>query len=364
MRLSLKEGMKMNLISTGNMIKAYLKENGFSITDLANAAKVTSRTIYRIINDETPLSYEVAKGINNLLPGIEVEFLMIYDAKYQVQKKEELKRMGIKDVDATIKFFDLKKLYPEFKNDKLVLLETAEKVFGIDNLNNMTLNLDDKLSVQYSKAANSKDKESKLWLISTYSDFENSLEGERLKFNKEAFEKYYEEIRYLAGTTNYTSTMRNIRNICKYSGINFYFRHSIPNSRIKAVTLKDNEGYVYIFISDLFKCIQNLWLSFVHEMIHIKNNDFDVEELLNEGSESNVDNERFVSDEAANYFLPKYKNKLKNIDSSNLSNLFAYAEESNCPKGIAAEIYRNFKNIYNDSTINGYIDYYESALND
>ena len=354
--------MKMNLISTGNMIKAYLKENRLSITDLANAAEVTSRTIYRIINDETPLSYEVAKGINNLLPGIEVEFLMTYDAKYQVQKKEELKRLGIKDVDATIKFFDLKKLYPEFKNDKLILLEIAEKVFGIDNLNNLTLNLDKKLYAQYSKAANIKDKESKLWLISTYSDFENALEGERLKFDKEAFKRYYEEIRYLAGTTNYTSTMRNIRNICAHCGINFYFRHSIPNSRIKAVTLKDNDGYIYIFISDLFKCIQNLWLSFVHEMIHIKNNDFDVEELLNEGSNSSVENERYVSDEAANYFLPEYKNKLKNVEPSNLSGLFEYAEENNCPKGIAVEIYRNFKNIYNDSTINGYIDYYESVL--
>lgn len=73
------------IISTGEMLKGYMEENGVSVSALAIASDVSERSIYRLLNGECKLSRKIALGMNSLIPEISVEFLMMYDAKYQAQ---------------------------------------------------------------------------------------------------------------------------------------------------------------------------------------------------------------------------------------------------------------------------------------
>ena len=93
-------------------------------------------------------------------------------------------------------------------------------------------------------------------------------------FDYDKFAEEFKEIKKISGTTNIKTTIFNMKTFCESCGINFYFRPSIPNSRVKAVAIKDKEDRIFIFVSDLFKRIENLWISFVHERIHIFNQDF------------------------------------------------------------------------------------------
>lgn len=76
------------IISTADMVRGYLDSNGISIKTLAEACGLSERTIYRFLCDDSKLSRRLAEGINSLIPEISLEFLMTYDAKYQLQKTQ------------------------------------------------------------------------------------------------------------------------------------------------------------------------------------------------------------------------------------------------------------------------------------
>ena len=344
--------------STGNIIKDYLSENHISIDELSKTANVSSRNIYRLFNDEIPLSYEVAEAINALIPEVSVDFLMVYEARYQIEKKKFMKDIGISDLSGTISYFELDKLYPDLKGNQILLIKQGIEDFGLKALQSRTISSDDisflGLSLQYSKAKNSKDNLSILWTISAYKNYINSKD--LLIFNEEEFNRMFTMIKDLCGTTNIKSTLYNMERFCKKCGINFDYRDNLPGARIKAVTIKDENGKVFIFVSSLFKSIENLWLSFIHEALHIKNKDYDNSELADEKSDSTIENERFISDEVIRYLLEDDLNIIVNLP---INKMIGIAKERNIPDGIIAEIYRYVNKKYNDATINSYIHYYD-----
>ncbi len=73
------------IISTGEMLKGYMEVNDVSVSALATASDVSERSIYRLLKGESKLSRKIAHGMNLLVPEISVEFLMMYDARYQAQ---------------------------------------------------------------------------------------------------------------------------------------------------------------------------------------------------------------------------------------------------------------------------------------
>lgn len=348
----------MFIRSTGSIIKLYLLENDFTFSDLAHSSGVSLRNIYRLMSDEIQLSYEVAKGMNSLIPEISIEFLMVYDTKYQIEKQKFKEKTGLTHLTKYIDYFELQKLYPEYKGEQISLLQKGIDVFGLDNLINFTLSCPEITSCQYSKASGSKEKESNLWLFSTYKDCLLERGDDLLSFDENMFNLLFNEIRNLTGTTNINSTIDNMKRFCNKCGINFYHKSSIPNSRIKAVTVKDENNRIFIFTSDLFKNIENLWLSFVHEAIHIKNKDYDNSLLMNKSSDSEILNEKFISEESIKYFIGDNNNTLIHY---NVSELIKFAKKQRCSPGIIAEIYRFQSKIYNNSTINSYIHYYDSS---
>jgi len=84
------------IISTADMVRGYLDSNGISIKTLAEACGLSERTIYRFLCDESKLSRKIAEGVNALIPEISLEFLMTYDAKYQLQKTQQERKASEK----------------------------------------------------------------------------------------------------------------------------------------------------------------------------------------------------------------------------------------------------------------------------
>ena len=74
------------LSSTACLIGEFMSANNISVKQLAETSKVSTRTIYRILNDEAKLNRNVAFGLNKILPDVSPSFLMRYDAGYQTQK--------------------------------------------------------------------------------------------------------------------------------------------------------------------------------------------------------------------------------------------------------------------------------------
>ena len=137
---------------------------------------------------------------------------------------------------------------------------------------------------------------------------------------------------------------------CKDCGINFYYRESIPKARVKAVSVKESDEHIYIIVSSLFKSIENLWLSFIHECIHIKNND------LEEKEPDDVLNENSVNSESIEFFVGKMMNKQSIFDFNTIE---AISRVTNTPISIVSEIARFLSKDYKDSEKNRLIHYFK-----
>lgn len=349
--------MTTKMLSTGQIIAAYLENNGKDIFELAKASQVEAKTIYRLINDETKLSIKVAFGMNMLIPEISPEFLVTYDAKYQLQKETFKKQYDIDNLPTIIDNFKLRKLYRDYYRDNIRLFDIGRSIFGIDNLRANCIDAPMLSSFVFSKAKNPNDDISMLWLVAAYQEYQKITgESKKLKFNSDQFKLSFDNIRQMCGTTDIKSTLFNMKMFCEATGINFYYRPSIPNSRVKAVSVKDRDGYVYIFVSDLFKCVENLWLSFIHECAHIFKDDLLRKRPHNNTTDSHYEN--FIDEEAMKFFIG---NSLDVIKEMKIVEIAKFAKKIDAPVGIVAEIYRFVNHYYSDNNINSYVHYFKSG---
>lgn len=342
------------MISTGRVIVNYLENNGFKLSDLSQAAHVSDRTVFRMLSSgETPLSFEVASAVHSLIPEIETSFLMKYDAEYQTRLKEAAAELGVKDVNLVLKEYKAEKLYKFERFDKLSLIKKIVSVFGEENIRQGRIDTNG-LSLNYSKANNADDNSTLLWVKAAYEECKASNSDSLLAFDEDGVKKAFELLKGASDVTSLESTVFNMKTIAEMCGINLYYRPSIPNSRVKAVIVKDHEEYVYILMSDLFKCIENLWLTFVHEIMHAEEKDFDLPEKRTEIEIS--DNENYIEEETIRFFVGESINK---YNECNVQNLFDLVEETGCPTGIAAELLRFKTNKYNNIDVNKFVHYYK-----
>lgn len=347
--------MGLNIVSTGSIIRMYLESNGVSALEVSEASGVSLRTVIRVLNDERPLDYEIAYGIHTLIPEIGIDFLMNYNLRYQLQKKTVEKDNFNIDINKVVSAYHLKKLYKNDAGDELKLFEKAKKIFGIENIiDNYKVDMEG-LSFCFSLAKGEQENRHLIWLKASYMECVTDNENELLEFNKESFDKYFIELKSKTFTSDKDSTIYNMKSFCRKTGINFYYRESIPGARVKAVALKDKKGRVFIFVSDLFKCIENLWLAFVHECIHIKDNDFDKVNDIKEDSTTVGIDENYVDEKAILYFVPNYSI----ADFANVSTICALAENNGAPVNIVMEIARFKTHTYGQSDINKYIHYFK-----
>ena len=347
--------MSTRLVSTGTIVKMYLSENGFSYLDLANASNVSLRTIIRIVNDERPLGVDAAIGLNKLIPEIKTDFLVSYDSRYQLQKQILQKSNSNININSVISKYQMKKLYPNISGDELKLFDKAKEIFGLENiLDNFKVDTKDLLFC-FSLAKGEKENNHLIWLKAAYFDCMEENGNNLLEFNRDKFSELFSSIKSKTFTKDIYSTLYNMKSFCKKTGINFYYRKSIPNARVKAVAVKDINGRIFIFVSDLFKCIENLWLAFIHECIHILNDDFKhINEIKNTGVELEI-NENFVDEESIAFFIGK---DYKISDLESINSIDVLANNNNSPLNIVCEIARFKTHEYQKKELNKYINYY------
>lgn len=340
--------LDVKLIPTGKFVLEFLTENEIVLSNLAETCGVSVRTIYRFINGECRLTTEIAEGIHKLLPDLSVEYLIKYDAKYQYQKEKEAKTIGIteKEAKAIISKFKLKKFYPEFEKDNIALFDYAASFLGYDNLKNGTLYKVAPSLPRYSKANKAEEKDTLLWTTIAYNEVKKKYQGQGLRdFDRSKFDNAIESIKKISGATTLELTKFNIETFCNNCGINFIFRPSIPNARVKGIAVKDEDGRVYLLLSDLFKCIERIWLTFIHEILHIKNGDID-KDLSLEIDERQVDEDviRFLVD-----------NDMQENRDYSLKEISCISRAHKVPLGLVAEIARFRSNNYKNYAINSLI---------
>jgi len=342
------------LLDTGKIIETYLEENNITIDQLKDVCGVSSRTIIRVLKGESKLSYEIAKGINTLIPEISIEFLITYDAKYQLQKKQYEEENNVDNIDFLIDKFQLKYLYPNLKSNKKDLFEKGIKIFGLENMKKEYIdNVNILKTCFFSETKNGISFNKDLWIRAAYCEYK---ENENiLDFNDNDVATIVESIKKFCGTIDRDITLYNMKKISNQHGINFYYRDSIPNSKIKAVTVMDNDNKIYIFASNLYKCIENLWISFMHEIIHINKKDYINSVLMLDDYKAK--NENFVSEEAAKAFIGDEYLKIDNCD---IDTVFSISKKCNIPPGIVAEITRYKTKNYSNREVNSLVHYYES----
>ena len=347
--------MPVKIVSTGSIIKMYLLENEISLERVAEEANLSLRTIMRVLNDECKLNVEIAIAINKLIPEIKPDFLLSYDSQYQLQKKLiEKENFGL-NINKVIGNYQMKKLYKSLSNDDIALFEKAKEIFGLENIkNNYSVNLN---NLHYCFSLAKGEKNHFIWLKAAYEDYKSSVSFKKRTFDKIAFKKNFDSLKSKTFTNDLNTTLYNMMSFCNKCGINFFRRSSIPGARVKAAAVLDDEGQVYIFVSDLFKCIENLWLAFIHECEHIMNDDFD--KMVNydeELSDTEID-ENFIDEKAIQYFIGENYdiNMLSSIDK-----IISLGEKTNSPVSIIAEIARFKNKCYSDQNLNKYIHYYKS----
>ena len=294
------------------MLTEFVNENKVSINDVAKLAGVSYRTIYRVLNDETKISEEVAEAFEKVIPGLKAKSILVYDAKYQYDIKARQKENGMKDAKKKIKFFSLERLYPEHKLDIKYLLMKGESIFGKENLRIMAS-------------------------LKEYND-----KNDVLSLNENAIESLTKEkIKETIFAQNFVEMSSKMKDLCTECGINFYWRNSIPSSRIMGASLKDEEGHVYLLMSILFNNLERFALTFIHEMMHIINGDLNVLTFVDENDEKKIEKETIE-------FLigDKYK------DLNEIDDIYNVSKDTRTPVGIVAEIYRCKNNVFRNYEIN------------
>lgn len=110
------------IISTADMVRGYLEANDISIKSLSEKCGLSERTIYRFLGDESKLSRRIAEGINAFIPEISLDFLMTYDAKYQLQKTLHKGKAAEEKQNADASNQTVRKnvTIPRYLNDKAV----------------------------------------------------------------------------------------------------------------------------------------------------------------------------------------------------------------------------------------------------
>lgn len=345
--------MDIKFISTGKMVMEYLMENNYKITDLLESCNgVSSRSIYRFLNGEGRVSLPIAEGVHKLINEISVDFLLSYDAKYLYQKKQEEKEIGLDDksLNSIITKYKLQKFYPELKGNKIELFEHAANILGKDNLLNDSLSIvSSPKPVYFSKAKKSDEAVSNLWVTVSFYEARKKY-GENIRdFSSDGFANIMNHIKQLSKAVTKEQIISNIEYFSEESGINFLWRQSVPNSRVKGAIIKDENGRIYIIMSDLFKCIERFWLTFIHEVHHIKNGDLDKENRLVDEEEKKID------EDVISFLVESDMNESREYSTSEIRDI---SKRNNVAMGLVAEIARYKSGNYKDYGVNSLIHYF------
>ena len=281
---------------------------------------------------------------------------MKYDAEYNAYVSEFASQNHIKNSKELITYFSLDKLYPEYRSSDIDLCKIGMSIFGNENFINKRIDLSEVQEYAFAQASNSNKLVANAWIKNAIFKIKEMDPGWSSKtLNLNALNEVLDNINIYTSTTTIEETKAAFELIANKIGINYYFCASIPNSRVKGVSLKTKEGPIFVLISDLFHCIENLWLTFIHELIHIKNNDFYNSLSMGIGNVESI--EKKVENDVIELLTQNFQ---LNLDSSLIENAYNLSDISLIPVGIAGEIIRSITGVYNDRDLNSLIHIFKT----
>lgn len=343
---------EFELISTAELVQSYLEANRIDAGMLANISGVSSRTVSRFLKGEARLTVPIADGLEQLDIGLKSNNLLSYDAKYLAQEERRRRSIGLTmdTIRKVVVKYTLSKFFPDLKSP-LQLFERAADLVGKDNILSGDFSSVAPSAVRFSKANGSNEELAHFWVAIAYNEAKESAEfnGGLLKFDSDSFRACFNKnIKSLSKAETVEQAKFNISHLFQVGGINFYFRDSVPKCRIKGAVVRDADGYVFVFASNLFKCVERLWLAMIHECIHLLDGDFD-EIDLEEGREFNID-EKVVRILVGSDMEEKRKYSVVEIRQ--------IAKAHSIAPGLVAEIARFRSGDYKDYQVNRLIHYY------
>lgn len=343
---------EFEIISTAELVLSYLEANEMDAGKLAEVSGVSARSVSRFLKGESKLTVPIADGLERLNIGLKADNLLSYDAKYQAQEERRRRRLGLtlEEIRQVCRRYNLGKFFPGLKSP-LDLFERAAGLVGMENLISGDFASVSPTAVKFSKANGSDNGLADFWITIAYNEAKEVAEdsGGLLRFDEEYFRAFFEEnIKKLTKADTIEQVKFNISHLFKEGGINFFFRDSVPKCRIKGAVVRDRDGYVFVFASNLFKCVERLWLSMIHECVHLIDGDFDAIDL-EEGREFNIDEDvvRILvgSDMQEERFY-------------SVAEIRQIARAHSVAPGLVAEIARFRSGNYSDYHINKLIHYY------
>lgn len=346
------------ILSTGALVQSYFEANGISVENLVKESGISVATIYRFLKGEAKISVRIADALESLGIGLVADDLIAYDARYWAQEKRKENELGLsqKDIRNIVTKYKLGKFFPDIKGP-VALFERAAELVGKQNFLSCDISQICPVDVRFSKANGSDDELANFWISIAYNEAKEIAEkkGEKLVlFNGDLLSRMMAvDMKKLSRAYTLEQTAFNLQYFFSKSGVNFHFRNSVPGCRIKGAVVRDKDGYVFVFASNLFKCIERLWLAMIHECLHLLHGDFDVVDLDTDENENLID-------ETVIKFLV-CDDMTENRDYS-VSEIFDIARRNNVAPGLVAEIARFRSGNYKNYQINKLIHYYKDKL--
>ncbi len=339
------------LMKPSEIVAVYLEENNFTINDLITIGGISRATAYNFLAGKQDMTFKIAAAVNKLIPEISIEFLLNYQVKYTCYIKKFENNNNIDNAKDLISFFCLDKLYPDLKNNDVKLCQKGIEIFGSEAFHAKRFELEGLPRLGLSIAKNNQYNATFSWIINSLYKAKKENKNRREKVvNYNNLNHILMNIGQYCGTTTIEETVSVFELVANLVGFNFYFCKSIPNSRVKGICIKLEDKNVFILLSDLFCNIENLWLTFIHELMHIKDNSFYDYERESEAKKDLL--ELKVDEDVIKLLTREWEiNPADNL----LTNAYSLSETSNIPVGVSAELVRSMTKIYNDRNLNSLI---------
>ncbi len=301
--------MNFTYNSTGEIISNYLKANNITVQQLIEKSGLSAKTIALTLNDTIKLNNKIAYALSELIEGISVESIVVYDAKYQLYREKELSNVDLSFFNEVISKYNLRKVFKEEKNNMIKLYHAFIKYVNLDSFNNHKIEFNNAyINYSHAKVTNDDSNSISALFIQKAIDDYKELE-DPIPFNEKKFNENFKDILSYCNVCSSQVGIQNMSIFCKESGINLIITKNVVGSRVKGACLKDESNNVYMILTDLFNSLESVFLTFMHECIHIKNKDYQIEL-----TEENINNNEMSIDNDVRNLIVKSKFK---IPSSN-----------------------------------------------
>ena len=290
------------LVPTGNIIKEYLSEYGYTQKEACARLGVSEKHFSNLVNGNVRLTEDVALKLENLLP-LPASYWLNFESKYReyLARTELNKNLESEDLQALAKKFRFSEVFAGMEWNLLKQAQEMLKLLKISSFENFEAAYSN-LPIRFMEDGGQKEAIA-IWLNMCESeiDIQNDI-PEGVKFSVAKLKKSLDEIKSLTLNNNVAKAFLNCRKICNSLGINLVIVEALPGCKVRGA-LTTKQGRPTIYLSGRFKTHDHIWFAFIHEIAHLILH-YNVHDTLiseEENSENSIEQE--ANDFARTFFV-------------------------------------------------------------